>query len=38
MDQKEREFLIEGITEALDECQDLEILYIIRSLLIKTNE
>ena len=34
----EKEYVIEGITEALSECQDLEILYIIRSLLLKSNE
>ena len=33
----EREFVIEGIQEALNECQDMELLYLIKSLL-STNE
>ena len=33
--QTEREYVIEGITEALKDCQDMELLYLIRSMLMK---
>lgn len=34
----EREYLIEGIMEALKTCQDMDLLYLIRGMLLNEEE
>lgn len=38
MTTNEKDYLIEAITEQLKECNDVELLYLIRSLLVKEKE